>query len=118
MDRLRVTLVATLLVAACQTSTSPVDEFCNEAGPVLSREDFGPDPETTVREQMDELTQLVELLPDDQQGPVLAVIDDLLEQVRTFEDGQTSDGWRTEAVAKHVGSLCGRDDLVWYVKIP
>jgi hypothetical protein len=118
MNRLRVTLVATLMVAACQTSTTPVDEFCSEAGPLLSREDFGQDPEAAVNEQMNELSQLVGLLPEVQREPVLELIEDLREQVRAFEHGQAPDGWRSEAVVEHVGSLCERDDLVWYSKIP
>jgi hypothetical protein len=118
MSRLRVTLVATLLVVACQTSTTPVDEFCREAGPLLSREDFGPDPEVDVNEQMNQLSQLVELLPEDEQEPVLELIGDLREQLRAFEDGEAPDGWRSEAVVEHVGLLCDRDDLVWHSVIP
>jgi hypothetical protein len=118
MNRQWVTLIATFLVAACQASTSPVDEFCSEAGPLLSREDFGPDPEAAVSEQMNELGQLVELLPDDEQEAVLELIDDLREQIRAFEDGQATDGWRSETVVEHVGSLCDRDDLVWHMVIP
>jgi len=83
----------------------------------LSREDFGPDPEAAVNEQMNELSHLVELLPEDQQEPVLELIDDLQEQVRAFEDGQAPT-MRTEAVVEHVGSLCDRDDLVWQIEIP
>jgi len=118
MNRLLVTLVATLLVVACQPTTTPVDEFCREAAPLLSREDFGPDPEGAVNEQMNELTQLVGLLPEDQQEPVLDLIGDLREQIRAFEDGQVADGWRSQAVVEHVGSLCDRDDLVWHMVIP
>ena len=118
MNRLWVTLVATCLVASCQTSTTPVDEFCREAGPLLSREDFGPDPEVAVNEQMNELSQLVELLPEDEQEPVLELMGDLQEQIRAFENGQAPDGWRSEAVVEHVGSLCDRDDLTWYMVVP
>jgi hypothetical protein len=114
MKGLLVTLVAALLVGACQTTTTPVDEFCREAGPLLSREDFGPDPEAAVNEQMSELSQLVELLPDDQQEPVLELIGDLRQQIQAFEDGQAADGWRSQTVVEHVGSLCDRDDLVWH----
>lgn len=118
MKRLWVALVTTLLVAACQTSTSPVDEFCSEAGSLLSREDFGPDPEAAVNEQMNELSRLVELLPEDDQQPVLELIEDVQEQIRAFEDGQAPDGWRSKAVVEHVGSLCDRDDLDWHMVIP
>ncbi len=118
MVRLWIALFATLLVAACQTSTSPVDEFCSEAGSLLSREDFGPDSETAVSEQMNELSQLVELLPEDERQPVLELIDDVQEQIRAFEDGQAPNGWRSEGVVAHVGSLCDRDDLVWHMVIP
>jgi hypothetical protein len=111
-------LVATLLVAGCQTSTSPLDEFCSEAGPLLSQEDFGPDPESAVSEQMSELSQLVERLPEDEQQTVLELIEDVQEQIRAFEDGQAPDGWRSEAVVEHVGSLCDRNDLVWHSVIP
>lgn len=118
MNRLWVALVAALLIAACETSTSPVDEFCREAGTLLSSEDFDPDPEDAVIEQMDELAQLVELLPEGEQEPVLELIDDLRGQVQAFEDGQAPDGWRSEAVVEHVGTLCDRDDLVWHMVIP
>jgi len=118
MNRLLVTLATTLLVAGCQTSTTPVDEFCSEAGPLLSREDFGPDPEAAVNEQMNELSQLTELLPEDEQQPVLELIEDVQEQIRAFENGQAPDGWRSEAVVEHVGSLCDQDDLVWHMVIP
>jgi hypothetical protein len=118
MKRLWVALVATSLIAACQAPTSPVDEFCSEAGALLSREDFGPDPETAVNEQMNELSQLVELLPEDEQLAVLELIEDVQQQIRAFEDGQAPDGWRSEDVVAHVGSLCDRDDLVWHMVIP
>jgi hypothetical protein len=118
MNRLWVTLLATLMVAACQASTSPVDEFCREAGPLLSREDFGPDPEDAVNEQMNDLSHLVVLLPEEEQEPVLELIEDVQEQIRAFEEGQAPDGWRSEVVVEHVGSLCDRDDLVWHMVIP
>lgn len=118
MNRLWVTLAATLLFAACQTSTSPVDEFCHEAAPLLSREDFGSNPEAAVNDQMDELSQLVELLPDDEQETVLALIRDVQDQIRAFEEGQAPNGWRSEPVVEHVGMLCDRDDLSWYMVVP
>jgi hypothetical protein len=118
MNRLWVALASTLLVAACQTSSTPVDEFCSEAGRLLSREDYGPNPETAVNEQMNELSQLVGLLPEDEEQPVLELIEDVQEQIRAFEDGQAPNGWRSEAVVEFVGSLCDRDDLVWHMVIP
>ena len=116
--RANVTLIATLLVVACQTTTTPVDEFCREAAPLLSRDDFGPDPEAAVNEQMNQLTQLVELLPEEQQEPVLELIGDLREQIRALEEGRSADGWRSQAVVEHVGSVCDRDDLAWHIVIP
>ncbi len=118
MNRLWVTFATCCLVVACQTSTTPVDDFCREAGPLLSREDFGPDPEVVVNEQMNELTELVALLPEDEQDAVLDLIEDLQEQVRAFVNGQAPDGWRSEAVVEHVGLLCDRADLTWYMVVP
>lgn len=118
MKRLWVALVATSLIVACQASTSPVYKFCREAGPLLSREDFGPEPETAVKAQMNELAQLVELLPEDEQQPVFELIEGVQQQIRAFEDGRAPDGWRSEDVVAHVGSLCDRNDLVWHMVIP
>lgn len=67
---------------------------------------------------MHELSQLVEVLPEDQQETMLELIGDLREQIRAFEEGRSTDGWRSEAVVEHVGSVCDRDDLAWYMVIP
>jgi hypothetical protein len=55
----------------------------------------GPDPEAAVNEQMNELSQLAELLPEDHHEPVLELIGDLRGQLQAFEDGQAADGWRS-----------------------
>jgi hypothetical protein len=84
----------------------------------LSREDFGPEPEVTAKEQMVDLTQLAQLLPEEEQGAMMELIGDLQETLRAFENGQAVDGWSSTAVVEHVGSLCDRDDLSWYMVVP
>lgn len=54
--------------------------FCSEAGRLLSREDFGPDPAVAVNEEMNELSQLLEGLPVDDQQPVLRLIEHVQER--------------------------------------
>ena len=101
-----------LLLAACGSETTPQDEFCDEAVPLLSENHDLTELEPSVRGQMEELTRLAEMLPADEEEELIILIDDLAEQYESV------DGWTSQEVVEYVGSLCDRDDLAWTAMIP
>lgn len=107
----RVVAVACVLLAACGSETTPQDEFCDEAVPLLSQEHDLTELEPSVRGQMEELTRLAEMLPADQEEELIVLIDDLAEQYESV------DGWSSQDVVEYVGSLCERNDLTWSAAI-
>jgi hypothetical protein len=109
-----VALLAVVLVA-CGSEATPEEVFCDRAVPILSREDMGPAAEGAVRDQMEELAEAAQVLPDDQQESVVTLIDETTEQVRLFEEGQSPDGWSSRDVVEHVGSLCDAQLTFWLV---
>ncbi len=100
-------------------TTTPEQAFCDQAVPLLSQEhDMAREPETAARNQMDELARVAEILPEDQEEPLLVLIDGLTTQLRLFEQGRAEDGWDSFDVVEYVGSLCDRDDLTWWMVVP
>ena len=111
----RVLIPLTLALGACAPAPS-VDAFCDQAVPVLSRDDLGDDP-TAMQQQMDDLSTAAELLPDDRAFELASRIDVLNEKLEFAVRGQATRGWSNAEVVETVGALCGDDDLItWTVQ--
>jgi len=111
MRRLLISLA--LLSVACR-STPSVDAFCDQAVPILSRDDLGDDP-AVMQQQMDDLSSAAELLPDDQSAVLQTQIDVLNDELDLALQGQAENGWSNADVVDT--SLCGEEKLIaWTVQ--
>lgn len=109
-------LVFVALVAVACAPTPPVEAFCDDAVPVLSREDLGDDP-AAMQQQMNDLATAADHLPPDQSAELLTQIDALNTELDLALQGQAENGWSNAEVVDTVRSLCGEDDLVkWFVQ--
>lgn len=105
------------LVAAACTATPSVEAFCDEAVPVLSRDDLGDDP-AAMQQQMEDLYTAAEQLPPDQSPELLRQIDALNADLDIAMQGQAESGWSNAEIVDTVGSLCGHDGLVEWIVQP
>ncbi len=110
-------MISLVLVGVACAPTPSVWAFCEEAVPVLSREDLGGDP-AAMRQQMDDLSEAADLLPDDQSIDLQAQLDALNAELALALQGQAENGWSSVEVVETVGSLCGDDDLIGYIVQP
>lgn len=109
-------LVSVALVSVACAPTLSVESFCDEAVPILSRDDLGDDP-AAMQRQMDDLSIAAEHLTPDQSAELRAQIDAINTELDLAVQGQAENGWSNAAVVDVVGSLCGDDDLiVWIVQ--
>ncbi|HSO50501.1 MAG TPA: hypothetical protein VLS86_08125 [Acidimicrobiia bacterium] len=114
----RVVVLGLMMLVACNSDVSPQRAFCDQAVPLLSQEDMGQEPEEAVISQMEELARIAEVLPEEQQGPLMVLIEDLNEQLRLWGQGRSEDGWSSLDVVEYVGAQCLRDDLTWWMVTP
>jgi hypothetical protein len=110
-------LIFVALVAMACSSTPSVEAFCDQAVPVLSRNDLGDDL-AAWQQQMDDLASAVEHLPPDQTPELLTEIDALNAELDLALQGQAEDGWSNAEIIDTVGSLCGDDGLMEWVVLP
>jgi hypothetical protein len=78
---------------------------------------MGSEPEDAVRVQMENLGQAAAFIAAGEEKAVLLGIDDFLQQLDRFERGAAPDGWSTQEIVDHVGELCERADLTWWMVI-
>jgi len=109
--RQRLVFAVSVLMTACGATATPLEQFCDQAVPLLSQTPDLGELEPGVGEQMEELGLLSELLPEDQEEQLIALIHDLSQSF------QSSEGWSSRDVVEYVGTLCGRD-LPWSLVTP
>lgn len=107
------TLLVVVLVA-CGPEATPDQAFCSRAVSLLSQGHNLEQLEESVRAQMDQLRQMAATLPDDEEEPLLLLIDGLSKQMQRHP----ADGWSSFEVVDYVASLCGSDDLTWAAVTP
>ena len=111
----RLLLLVALMAVAC-APTPPVEAFCDQAVPVLSRENLGDDP-AAMQQQMDDLATAADHLPPDQSAELMSQIDALNAELDLAAQGRAEHGWSNAEIVDTVGSLCGDDGLVeWFVQ--
>jgi hypothetical protein len=112
----RLSIFVALVAVAC-SSTPSVEAFCDQAVPVLSRDDLGDDP-AAMQQQMDDLASAAEHLPPDQSPELLTEIDALNAELELALQGQAVNGWSNVEIVGTVGSLCGDEGLVGWIVQP
>jgi hypothetical protein len=115
-EALAVLVSLTLAIAACDTAPS-VEAFCDQAVPVLSRDDLGGDP-ATMQQQMDDLSGALELLSPDDRPRLETQIEAVESQLDLAVQGKAENGWSNADVVETVGSLCGDDELMTWIVQP
>jgi hypothetical protein len=111
-----VLVLLALLVVACD-STPSVEAFCDEAVPILSRDDLGTDP-AAMQQQMADLSENLDLLSDDRATELESRIEAVESQLDLAVRGKADNGWSNADVVETVGSLCGDDDLTTWIVQP
>jgi hypothetical protein len=111
----RLLIALTLALAACMPAQS-IEAFCDQAVPVLSRDDLGDDP-AAMQQQIEDLSTAAELLPDDRSSQLRTQIGALNEELELAVRGQATSGWSNAEIVGTVGAVCGEDDLIsWTVQ--
>lgn len=111
----RLPILLTVALVACSSQPS-VEAFCEQAVPVLSRQDIGDDP-TAMQDQIDDVSAAMDLLPDDQSAGLLSQLDALNEQLNLAVQGRAENGWSNSGVVEVVAQLCDSTDLIsWTVQ--
>lgn len=109
-------LVFVALMGVACAPTPSVEAFCDQAVPVLSREDLGDGP-AAMQQQMDDLATAADHLPPGQLAELLTQIDALNAELDLAAQGRAENGWSNAEIVDTVGSFCGDDGLVeWFVQ--
>jgi hypothetical protein len=84
---------------------------------LLRQDDIFADPEA-LRAQMTALRDMSsQLATEDDRDELLALVDALIAQLDLTVADRADGGWSSTDVVDHVGSLCGRSDLIsWIVQ--
>ncbi|MGH8943099.1 MAG: hypothetical protein ACRDWF_09815 [Acidimicrobiia bacterium] len=114
----RIVVILGIVLVACGSEAESDQAFCDQAVPLL-QEEIGPEEPAALRNQMEQLAEAAESLPDDQKEELLVLIDDLVVQLRLAERGQLGpDGYSSMDVVGFVSPLCGREDLIGWMVMP
>ena len=98
-----------------------LDVFCGSVVPVLQTEPEGTDspagPIDGVASQMETIVEEAESLSEEDQNTLLALVEEVNENLNAARQGQADNGWSSVQVVNMVASLCGSDDLIgWTVQ--